>query len=218
MTKFGRLPAPDARDLAHPMRLALDPEAPLPSYKYWTPGAIQNQGDFGICVGAAWDGWLRCSPTRTLVPGMMQAIYRAAIAIDEWPENDNDVEMQFGTSVRAGAKALAAWNRVAEYLWATDMAAMKRWLLTKGPVVMGTNWWSGMMAVDSSGYVNLTGSVEGGHAWLVTGYSSTRRRFRCVNSWGASFGQNGRFWVREDDMARLLAEDGEGCTAIERGP
>lgn len=218
MTKFGRLPAPDIRDLAHPMRLALDFEAPLPPYKYWVPGAIQNQGLYGVCVGAAWNGWMRCSPTRTVDGPDMQAIYRAAIAIDEWAENDNDVEMQFGTSVRAGAKVLADQNRIAEYLWATDMAAMRRWLLTKGSVVMGTSWYSGMMDVDSSGYVNLTGSVEGGHAWCAIGYTSTGHRFRCINSWGSGWGQKGRFWVREDDMARLLAEDGEGCTAVERKP
>jgi len=43
-----------------------------------------------------------------------------------------------------------------------------------------------------------------------------RRAFRAINSWGRSWGQNGRFWIRQDDLMLLLQEDGEACAAVEQ--
>ncbi len=34
-------------------------------------------------------------------------------------------------------------------------------------------------------------------------------------SWGASYADNGKFWVSFNDMARLIAEGGDAITSVE---
>lgn len=167
-----------------------------------------DQSNLPHCVGFAWAQWLRSSPIRTLTGPEPDDIYHQAQLVDEWEGKNYD-----GTSVRAGAKVLAP--HIAEYRWADDLQTLKEWLLLRGPVVMGTNWYTNM-DYPVGGIINLGGGNVGGHAYLCLGWNSITRRFRCINSWGAGWGQNGRFWIREDDMARLLAENGEACAAIER--
>lgn len=43
-----------------------------------------------------------------------------------------------------------------------------------------------------------TGKIIGGHAMMLCGYSSERRAFLSLNSWGRSWGKNGFFWISED--------------------
>jgi len=207
---LGRRYAADQRDTDHPMRKALAVGLTLPSYKFWTPGAVLDQGETSSCVGHAWEGWLLSSPVRTKNGPSAFTIYDEAKKVDEWPGVSYE-----GTSVRAGVKFLATQGRVGEYLWAEDLDSLKRWVLTNGPVVLGTNWTESMFTADSKGYVWDTGSVVGGHAYLVVGFSTSRHAFRCLNSWGVGWSQKGRFWMREDVVARLLASQGEACAAIE---
>jgi hypothetical protein len=129
---------------------------------------------------------------------------------DEWPGEDYD-----GTSVRAGAKVLTDRGFITQYRWAESIADIRDWILLRGPVVLGTTWYDNMFYPDSKGYVYPTGGLAGGHAYMAYGYSSTYRRFRCINSWGADWGQNGRFWLKESDLQTLLFDDGEACVATE---
>lgn len=207
--RLGRLHAPDARD--HMMRLAL-PEAPvpLPVYKFWVPGAVLDQGQTAECVAYAFEGFLMCSPTRTTHAESPQAIYDAAQAIDEWAGSPHD-----GTSVRAGAKVLQSEGHIGEYVFDTDITVVEQWLLTKGPVVFGTNWYEESFSPGPDGFIHLGGSVAGGHAYLVDGYSDRHQAFRCRNSWGPSWGVHGSFWISLADAMRLLSEDGEACAAVE---
>jgi C1A family cysteine protease len=52
----------------------------------------------------------------------------------------------------------------------------------------------------------------------VLGFDSSRkdREFECLNSWGASWGANGHFFLAQADMSRLVfSEDGEAWCAVE---
>ena len=89
------------------------------------------------------------------------------------------------------------------------------WLGTHGPVVLGTNWYQGMFEADKTGLIVPTGSLAGGHAYLVLGYDEATKRLLCQNSWGTGWGLRGRFSLHYEDAERLLHEDGEACTPVE---
>lgn len=119
------------------------------------------------------------------------------------------------TSVRAGAKVLTARGHIEEYVWGFDLDTVKRYVLLRGSVVMGSDWYTGFMTPDSKGFVQKSGAVEGGHCWLANGYSKRLRAFRGLNSWG-KWGQSGRFWIPETVMATLLESGAEAASAIEK--
>ncbi len=217
---FGRLPISDVRDDGYPMRMAIEqappakeqPTNPFPGDYYWPAWPPLDQGSHPHCVGYAWRHWLNYPPLITTKAGPSgPEIYLAAQRIDEWPG-----ENYAGTSVRAGAKVVQSAGHIANYYWSQSIADMMDFLRTRGTVVVGTNWYDRMSRPLPNGLIRIGGRQVGGHAYLVHGYSSGSRLFRCVNSWGSGWGQGGGFWVTFDDMARLLAEDGEACAAIEK--
>lgn len=216
---LGRIAAPDERDKLHPMRAPVS--APLPESKFWATGDVLDQGSTGTCVGHAWAGWLMASPMRTKTGPSAYQIYRECILLDEWNSNDSEVglsdaELQSGTSVRAGAKAVEARGHIQEYQWAFDLATIRRYVLLRGTVVMGIDWYTGFFTPDSKGFIRPTGIVEGGHAFICNGYSKKQKAFRCLNSWGMVWGQKGKFWIPEDVMTQLLTDGGEAASAIEK--
>jgi hypothetical protein len=219
--RLGRIESPDSRDHLHLMKKQLPARVALPEYKYWNPGVTLDQRDTGTCVGHAWKGWLMASPIRTKTGLSALQIYRECTKVDVFSGNDLEYELpdshlQYGTSVRAGAQVLEGRGHIEEYLWAFDLETIKRHVLLRGPVVMGTDWFSGFFYPDTKGVIHPVGAVEGGHAYLNFGYSKIKKAFRCLNSWGTGWGQKGRFWIPEEVMGMLLSTGGEAASAIER--
>lgn len=218
--RLGRRFWPDSRDQNYPLRalLAAAPSAAeTRGWRYWRDGPLLDQGRTSTCVGQAWRNWLAAAPImdKVGVGPDPYAIYDAAIKVDEWPANDNDVARQQGTSVRAGAKVLQALGFVASYHWAATAEEVFAWLLTGGTIVAGTVWREGMFTVDKGGMIHPTGQVVGGHAYLLDGASKTRGVVRLYNSWG-KWGRNGHAWLAGEDLATLLADQGEACAAVEQ--
>lgn len=229
--RFGRMFAPDPQDGNFRMRRLLDPlreqffPAGMPrGSRYYNPGPVLDQGNTGTCVGHAWRGFLDGAPIMTTGGPSPFDIYRDAVGIDEWTDNDfeatlpND-ELQLGTSVRAGAKVLVSEGHVGTYLWAESAEDVRAWHLAGfGVVVLGINWYTGMMKADSHGFIHVRGRVEGGHAIKSTGWSDTivpGGALRIQNNWGREWAQYGRAYILYADLNRLIAEDGEACAAIE---
>jgi papain like protease len=227
---LGRLFKKDVRDRKFALslnvdRLQLDP-AKLPSQKTWNGGAILNQGDTSQCVGYSWTQFMQSAPRMTRLDKLnafanskagprdgstfMEVLYNNAQRTDEWPGEGYD-----GTSVRAGAGILKSWGLISEYLWADTIDLLKNYVLLRGPVIMGTNWYTDMFTPDAYGFVTPTGRLAGGHAWTVIGYNSKKKAFRAIQSWGKEWGQNGRFSIKDTDLGLLLGQDGEACSAIE---
>lgn len=210
---MGRLEALDPRDELYRMSALAFAEVPLPSYRYWISCPPINQGGTSACVGAAWRAFLECSPVMVR-PGIgpsWQEIYRRAQEIDEFVGAEPAMQ---GSSVRAGAKVLHAEGYLTEYVWARTIEEVRRFVLTQGPVVFGSLWHRSMMRPDAQGRLTVSGAVEGGHAYLVRGYSRDKQMFRIQNSWG-TWGQNGAAWIHEADLERLLLQGGECCSARE---
>lgn len=224
---FGRRPDPDPKDHNFLMRRKLTaPGTPLPTRKTWKiDGRSLDQGDTSTCVGHAWKNFLRCEPMRTSKGPSPFDLYRAAVKADPWPENDaegdlpdGDSGLSSGTSVRAGAEAVTTTGRLKSYLWSFTLQSTIEWVLQFGPVVLGTNWYSSMDDLDAAGIARIpqNARLEGGHAYLLRGVDTKKALALCENSWGEGWGKRGTFYLPFPELERLIHEEGEACTAIEK--
>lgn len=230
---LGRRHAPDPDDYGYAIltRLALDAmpvlEAPGIDYRYWwNGGGWPNQGNTGTCVGHGWWNWLVDGPVTqkglTLTPF---DIYRGAILRDEWSENDveasgPDSGLQFGTSIRAGAKFLQELGLIESYLWGYDGQTAIDAVLKVGPLVLGTWWTYPMFEPDAEGIVRYrpTDRKAGGHGYKADGYNAQRDLVRCKQSYSRGWGKRGMFYIPGEDLHRLIVEQGEACLAVEARP
>ncbi len=225
---LGRRYSPDPDDHKFLMRRKLAaPGTALPMKKTWAIGPRSlDQGETSTCVGHGWRNFLRCAPTRTEKGGPSPwDIYRGAVKVDEWTSNDSeatlpdgDPGMESGTSVRAGADFVTSTGRLKSFLWAFDLQSVIEWLLTKGPVVLGTNWYDSMFNPDSKGLIKISpqANIAGGHCYLARGCDRKHGLITIENSWSDAWGHNGGAFIAFTDLERLVHENGESCTAIEQ--
>jgi hypothetical protein len=204
---LGRGFRPDARDRDYRIAAAASQRVS----RYWRDNAYAgNQGQTPHCVGFAWMHWLVNQPIVQFIDP--DGIYQLAKLHDEWKGEEYD-----GTSVRAGAKVLKLLGFVAEYRWAWDAQTVADAILEKGPVVLGIDWYESMFEPGPDGLLVVEGKVSGGHAILANGYDSRTRRFRLKQSWEPGWGDGtGHASLQFDDLAKLLARNGEACLPVER--
>lgn len=215
---LGRKHAVDRRDLQFmlPMQAEVPPTV---TYKYWRAPSPLDQDGTPTCVGHGTHHYLLCSPIRNTksIPSPYK-IYDEAQLIDEWPGTDYD-----GTSVRAGMKYLKSQGYISTYQWAFDGATVVNHILTNSPVVIGVDWWEGMMATTEDGFVYPRGRQVGGHCVVVVGVNT---KAKCpdgrigfatfLNSWGRDWGSlNGRGRIAIEDLDSLIRAQGEACVATE---
>lgn len=223
---LGRIARKDKRDHNHLLVHHLGATA-LPTSKTWSINSSHlDQGNTGTCVGHGWRNFLRCAPVRTsaVAPSAFD-IYRTAVLLDPWKDNDVEAkypdfssQLQSGTTVRAGAKAVTSLGKLDTYVWAFSLQPAIEWLLTHGPVVVGVNWYDSMSYTDSKGVVSISpnAKLEGGHCFLLRGANQRTAQVLCTNSWGNAWGKKGDFLLSFKTLERLILEDGEVCTAIQK--
>lgn len=219
MAGLGRIVAPDGRDHAYLAARRLPAQVPLAD-RLWYCRWVLDQGETGTCVGHGMKGLLLSAPVAQGKPDVAPSafqVYDEATQLDEWPDNDHDVNREWGTSVRAGFKALVARKLMAEYNWAFDGEIARAWLMLHGPVVLGTTWYSSMFDVRADGFLTVdeASGVAGGHCYLAVGYSVRRNAIRVLNSWGRDWGQHGRAWLAYADFDKLIREDGEAGMGLD---
>jgi hypothetical protein len=179
-------------------------------YRYWYVGPPLDQGSTPQCVAFAGYKYLTAGPVRnTKLPFTPAQLYKLAQQNDEWPGENYD-----GTSVRGLFKYLNKAGYIPRYEWTFDIDTLIAQILTVGPLVVGTDWYSGMMEPDKKNLIHVTGSIEGGHGWVIHGCNKKKRLFRMINSWDG-WGENGMAWISFDDFEKLLKAQGEACTATE---
>lgn len=215
MPGLGRRWTPDWNDLKFLVRYIL-PRTSTIDVRYWDDDYWWgNQGETSECVGYSLAHWLEDAPVvhDREEPPVVQPhyIYTNAQFEDEFPGEDYD-----GTSVRAGAKILQRLGFIKEYRWAMTAQEIAVAVLEVGPVVFGSLWTEDMFEPDYEYVVRPTGSVVGGHAYLLNGYDARTGFFRIKNSWGKEWGKDGHAYIHINDVERLLAEDGEACLALEQ--
>lgn len=196
-------------------------EAKAPRSYTWALDYWLDQGQDGACVGFSFahDGLAR--PVRLNGINEQYArekIYWEAQKIDQWSGGAYPGASPFyeGTSVLAGAKAAQSLGHFQTYEWAYNVSDLILAVGYKGPAVLGVNWRQGMWDTDADGYIHPTGDIQGGHAILCRQVSLKGRFFLLHNSWGKSWGVNGTAKVSFDDMATILADDGEACVPTKR--
>jgi hypothetical protein len=239
MPGLGRRPAVDPRNAAHPMRRLLaevPPVLPVPDLKTWDfRGYPLDQGNTGTCTAHAAAHFIHSAPLSHR--GFMDpfALYREIVLLDEWTDNDREAQgpisgMQGGSSGTGAAKALEKRGLISEYLWAAEMRDAILWLLTRGPVMVGSNWYSSMFTATKEGFVKITqaASIAGGHEWILRAADTRRAVCLGVNSWGADWNRDatglwvrarlrpGQFLIDFGTLERLFLEDGDAVSAIER--
>ena len=210
MPKLDRLIEFDERSREFPIRTLLTATTRR-SYT-WRVGVSLDQGNEGACVGFGWAHELSARPSvHPMTNASAFTIYYAAQKVDAWPGEDYE-----GTSVLAGAKVVQSMGFLAEYRWAFNENDLALAVGYKGPAVLGTYWYEGMDSyrTDSSGrkWLKPTGAIRGGHCYIAHGYSVPLNAYKIWNSWGAP----SEYYIHKDDMAILLANDGEGCIPVKR--
>lgn len=222
---LGRKKSIDRRDNNYPIRALLPRKIELTKKFWWAGGAWYDQGSSGTCVGHGWAHFAEDSPiTHPNEKIDPYDIYRRAVKLDPWPQNDGP-DYDYGTTVRAAAQAMQQMNFIREYRWAFSVQEVRDTLLTIGPMVIGVDWFNSMFnpvwGLDSAGIrrafldVDPRSGLVGGHCVLIDGVHVPGKSFRIKNSWGRSWGSNGFAAISFDDLGFLLSRDGEACIASE---
>ena len=213
---LGRLAQKDDRNTHYALPLIGVP--PTIRHRYWSGAEVLDQGDTPQCVGYAGFGWLRGGPVINKPPFTPTELYHMAQEYDEWPGTDYD-----GSSTLGLMKALKAKGYIGEYRWAYDAQTLVAWLLNKGPVLVGTNWYMDMFTPNvHNGFMEVSGTLAGGHEWRIIGADLDKHcpdasigAVRMVNSWGYGWADHGRAWLSIKDLDKLIKDNGEAVTALE---
>jgi hypothetical protein len=179
----------------------------------WHCAKHLDQGEEGACVGFAITHALntQCPSLNLTGTFAVKHVYWEAQRADPWPggsypEADPKYE---GTSVLHAVKALRKSGYLDSYRWAFGLEDLILAVSWAGPVVLGLNWYEGMVDPCQCGHLHPTGECIGGHAVMCKGLDVERGRFLIHNSWGRSWGLEGDGWISFSDMKWLLAREGE---------
>ena len=211
---LGRVIIPDYRDQLYPARKVMPPfQMPSEGKKYHNnKGWTGNQGALPQCVGYTFAHFLEDGPityggTAPIFPP--DKIYRGAQEQDEWPGIDYD-----GTSGRGAAKFLMEQGIIKSFHHIYTLEEFVQ-ALVEQPVPVGMSWYTDMYEPNASGFINATGTFEGGHEILANGVNFRKRKVRFKNSWGEDWGDKGHFWMTFEMCSQWIFDHGDMMWVIE---
>ncbi len=235
--RFDRLPDPDPRDNLFSIMQVVggQPEPVSVDWAFPEGTPVLDQGREGACVGYGCTNELLCNPVPVIgLDGTFarEQVYWPAQRDDNWPGGSYPGAQPFyeGTSVRAGLKRLAQLGYVGEYRWAKTEAELAL-AISAGPVILGTDWYQGMVRPDSKGYLNATGAKIGGHCYLAIGLKVTSPAtgtlkpdttrpgsgyYTIYNSWGPRWGKNGTARISRATMRKLMTGTADAAIITQR--
>lgn len=214
---LGHIEFDDPRDKLYPMSAIL-PERPFITQKmWWDNGWWGDQGNTSMCTVYSWSHWLEDGPMiQDGIPDRSKPLFDLSKLYKHAQLNDGIPGTNYnGSTVRAVAKVLKELDVISEYRWAESTEDITTCLLTLGPVVVGTRWFTAMFSPDRNGLIKPQGGMAGGHAYLINGVDLDKGLYRIKNSWGRDWGQNGHAYISINDFGSiLLANGGQACLAI----
>lgn len=209
---LGRIIEHDPRSRAYPFKAAK--ATTYTSVTHTNHIGVLDQGDIGSCTGNATvaalgsDPFFATLPGRTLDEDLAVSLYSLATSLDDYtgayPPTDT------GTSGLAIAKAAQQRGYVSGYTHAFTVGDALGALMS-APVLVGITWLDTFDEPAADGLVKITRSsqVRGGHEICADGYDADKGRVWFRNSWGASWGVQGRFSLSLADWTTLLRQDGD---------
>ena len=223
LVKTGRLYRPDPKDRAFGLtadRLRSIRAVQLKKRaRPWGIGPILDQGDTSECTVYSFAQFLQSAPwIHTLLwqAGTFTERYRRA------QTHDGIAGPHDGSTERAVLMDAKADGLISEFLHVTDEDIAREFLLTRGTLVFGTDWFESMFTPDAHGYVEPEhGPTDMGHEYLMRWYYGPRHRqypdsYEFVNSWGPSFGKGGHFFMKAEAVKYLWQQlNGDLMSPIE---
>jgi hypothetical protein len=120
-----------------------------------------------------------------------------------------DPERKGGCYTQHGADVLKSRGLISSYYRCGSAEEVVQAVLTHGPVVFASAWYSSMDNTkrDSSGTmwvdVDPATPIRGYHAYVISGAAPGRVRLQ--NSWGVDWGNKGIAWLTIEDLRILFA-------------
>jgi hypothetical protein len=155
-----------------------------------------TQGQF--TAGSAW----------ALDEGFARQMYRLVTRLDsyqgQWEPDDT------GSDGLTLAKALKMLGFADRYSHAFTYGALVS-ALQRGPVTLGLEWENSMFTTGADGKITIdyNSGVAGGHQVFARKFDADNDRVWIDNSWGTSFGLDGRGWFQGDELAAHLKRSGD---------
>ena len=210
---LGRHVNHDPRSLAYPYKA--DEGSTLVSQRWTRHVPTYDQGQLGSCVGNAVSGAVMTSPYFDQLTGITLteqdaiSVYSDATKIDSAPGQYPPTDT--GSDGISGAKIAVTRGWISGYQHAFTLNDALAALSTHGPVIVGTNWYSGMFNPTTDGEltINAGDSIAGGHEYILDEIDVPNQRVWMQNSWGTSWGVEGRAWMTWAMLQRLLSEQGD---------
>lgn len=214
--QLGRHVGHDTRSLDYLVPETTDTFTPV---KWALNAPVLDQGQVGACTGFATATCLNHAPysaggrIETNADGI--TLYSAATRLDAYPGTYPPSDT--GSDGLSAAKAAVKLGLISGYLHITTANALAS-ALVLGPVIVGTDWYESMFSPDASGNltVDKASGVAGGHEYCLDEITGDGR-FGFTNSWGSSFGVDGRMYMQVTDFLGLLAAKGDATHFVPLG-
>lgn len=200
--------APRSADITRSFRHRVFSPTPLPRQ------TIGNCTGVDQCVRADAQG----NRVRNVILGMDDAvkIYSRATELD--PFDGTYPPTDTGSSGLAAAKAAQEMGIIERYEWIFGGVDQVLATLRDRPVGVGTRWDNNMFHPEPNTFlVRPGGGVAGGHEWAVIGWNVRFNAFEGLCWWGSDWASHGLFRIRKEDLADLLADDGDAHVTYRKG-
>jgi C1A family cysteine protease len=185
---------------------------------------IYDQGDLGSCVSNAFAQYINMGTKNNIRISRLLHYYCGRAIEGDSSLEDNGLDIRQAASIikKYGACNESVWSYdTSKFNSLPPLSVFKSSLLFKKysysfvnqnitsltsvlysqklPIIFGISVYDSFYDADTTGIVPMPDTtnetLQGGHCILMVGYNNATRRFTCVNSWGASWGNRGFFTI-----------------------